>query len=290
MTRIRIGCQLPQEIIHFEKLVAIAQGCERLGCDSVWTYDHLAPFWREQGDSLECWTLLAAIAQRTHSIKIGTLVTNVNLRNPALLAKMATTVDIISGGRLILGLGTGDRLSRKELESHGYQFANLAERVERLKETVLILKSMWSRTEADTSFKGKYYRLTNAGNYPRPIQEPHPPIWIAGKHPTILDVVAELADGWNYWGIDINRSAELERYLAAKCKEFDRRYEDITRSTAWHVQGMLEGVKDRSAVLEELREELRNRTAHGTEYLIASLGPRAELLSYELFAEAAKGL
>ena len=290
MTKIRIGCQLPQEVNDFEKLATIAQKCEKLGYESVWTYDHLAPFWRERGDALECWTLLAAIAQRTHSIKVGTLVTNVNLRSPTLLVKMATTLDIVSGGRLILGLGTGDKLSRKELESHGYRFANLTERVQRLRETVLILKSMWQATEPETTFTGKYYRLSNAANHPRPIQEPHPPIWIAGKHRKILDIVAELADGWNHWGVEVDHVAELERHLAAKSKEFGRRYEDITRSATWPMHSILEGGKDRSMVLEELRSELRKRTARGTEYLIASLGPTADLSSYELFAQAARAL
>ena len=157
MLDIRIGCQLPQDISDFQKLTEIAQECERLGYDSVWAYDHLSPFWMKQAQALECWTLLSAIAQRTSKIKVGTLVTNVNLRNPALLAKMSSTLDKISGGRLILGLGTGDKFSREELQSYGYQFPSLNERIGRLRETILILKSMWTQPEA--SFKGTYYSL-----------------------------------------------------------------------------------------------------------------------------------
>jgi hypothetical protein len=102
--------------------------------------------------------------------------------------------------------------------------------------------------------------------------------------------VAELADGWNYWGLEVDHTAELQKYLAAKCNEFGRRYEGITRSTAWAVHDMFKGAKDRSKVLEELRDELRRRTARGTGYLIASLGSTADLSSYELFAEAVRGL
>jgi alkanesulfonate monooxygenase SsuD/methylene tetrahydromethanopterin reductase-like flavin-dependent oxidoreductase (luciferase family) len=190
------GCQLPQETGDFEKLAKIAGECERLGYDSVWAYDHLAPYWNQRGQAFECWTLLAAIAQRTEEIKLGSLVTNVNLRNPALLAKITSSVDNLSKGRLIVGLGTGDSMSRNELLPYGYSFAGIDERVERLKETVLILKAMW--TQDQTHFDGKYSRLSNAVNYPKPVQTPHPPIWIGGKHPKILDVVAEMADGWNY--------------------------------------------------------------------------------------------
>ena len=164
------GCQLPQETGDFEKLAKIAEECERLGYDSVSAYDHLAPYWNQRGQAFECWTLLAAIAQRTEEIKVGSLVTNVNLRNPALLAKITSSVDNLSKGRLIVGLGTGDSMSRNELLSYGYSFAGIDERVERLKETVLILKAMW--TQDQTSFEGKYSRLSNAVIIPSPYR-PH---------------------------------------------------------------------------------------------------------------------
>jgi len=108
----RFGCQLPQDLDDFDRLVDVAKNCERLGYDSLWVYDHLSPFWSRSGRVLECWTTMSAIAGRTETVKVGSLVTNIALRNPSLLAKMSSTVDNISGGRLILGLGTGDKMSR----------------------------------------------------------------------------------------------------------------------------------------------------------------------------------
>ena len=282
LVNIKIGCQLPQEIGDFEKLAEIAQTCERLGYDSIWAYDHLSPFWTKNAHGLECWTLLAAIAQRTNRIKVGTLVTNVNLRNPALLAKMGCTLDNISQGRLILGLGTGDRLS------YGYEFPGLDERVGRLRETILILKSMW--TDSETSFKGKYYALFEAANSPKPIQKPYPPIWVGGKHLKILDVVAEMADGWNYWGLERKVLAQRSEYLHAKCAQFGRRPGEITKSWAGALRNLFQNNESRSTILEEVKEELRSQTNHGTNYFIASFGSRAEAWCYEAFVEASKSL
>jgi len=288
LVNIKIGCQLPQEIGDFEKLAEIAQTCERLGYDSIWAYDHLSPFWTKNAHGLECWTLLAAIAQRTNRIKVGTLVTNVNLRNPALLAKMGCTLDNISQGRLILGLGTGDRMSRDELLSYGYEFPGLDERVGRLRETILILKSMW--TDSETSFKGKYYTLFEAANSPKPIQKPYPPIWVGGKHLKILDVVAEMADGWNYWGLERKVLAQRSEYLHAKCAQFGRRPGEITKSWAGALRNLFQNNESRSTILEEVKEELRSQTNHGTNYFIASFGSRAEAWCYEAFVEASKSL
>jgi alkanesulfonate monooxygenase SsuD/methylene tetrahydromethanopterin reductase-like flavin-dependent oxidoreductase (luciferase family) len=232
--------------------------------------------------------LLAAIAQRTKKIRLGTLVTNVNLRNPALLAKMASTLDIVSEGRLILGLGTGDKLSRGELESYGYKFASLEERVRRLRESILVLKSLW--TTPKSTFKGQYYKLSDAVNLPKPIQKPHPPIWVGGKHRRILDIIAELADGWNYWDIRKENVDKLERYLQDKCREIGRHPREITKSWAGPIDGLFRARENRSAILETIRERLRDQVSYGTRYLIASFGPRAESWWYESFLEAARGL
>ena len=169
---LKFGCQLPQGIADSDHVIEVAVECERLGYDSVWAYDHLSPFWVRSGQALECWTLLAAVAARTSRIKIGSLVTNVNFRNPALLAKMTSTLDDISGGRLVVGLGVGDRLSRNELRSYGYKLPPLDERIARLRETIQILKSMW--TEDNATFAGKHFRTSRARNYPKPRHKPPP--------------------------------------------------------------------------------------------------------------------
>jgi alkanesulfonate monooxygenase SsuD/methylene tetrahydromethanopterin reductase-like flavin-dependent oxidoreductase (luciferase family) len=283
MVDMRYACQLPQEVSDFKRLVEIAQECERLGYDSIWVYDHLTPFWLPSGQSFECWTLLSALAQRTENIKLGSLVTNVNLRNPALLAKMSSTVDNISGGRLILGLGTGDRLSRNELISYGYEFGSLADRIARLRETILILRAMW--TEDKPTFDGKFYRIRQAVNFPKPKQKPYPPIWIGGKYHKILDIVAETAEGWNYWGLSPQDVGERSKYLLARCSEMGRDIEEITKSWAGNIGDMSEpNVRDRIA------KSLKRQTELGTRYFIAAFGPRANPVSYRLFSEAVKNL
>lgn len=288
MTGIKLGCQLPQETDDFEKLAKIAEGCERLGYDSVWAYDHLSPYWTRRGQAFECWTLLAAVAQRTKKIKLGSLVTNVNLRSPALLAKITSTLDNLSNGRLILGLGTGDRMSRNELLSYGYRFANIDERLERLKETILILKAMWTQDRA--SFEGKYNKLSGAINYPKPKQTPHPPIWVGGKHPKILEIIAEMADGWNYWGLERQMLEQCSRYLTSECARIGRNPAQITKSWTGPLSNLFKPGRRRNQIVEDVRRQLQSQTNDETRYFIASFGSRAVTTDYEAFAEAVRSL
>jgi hypothetical protein len=194
----------------------------------------------------------------------------------------------VSKGRLILGLGTGDRMSRNELFSYGYGFASIEERVERLKETVLILKAMW--TEEQVTFQGQYNKLSNAINYPKPIQKPHPPIWIGGKHVKILDIIAEMGDGWNYWGLKRKMLIQRSRYLSDKCIRIGRHPDEITKSWAGTLSHLLRQGGKRNQIVENIREELRSQTDHETKYFIASLGAGADTSSYETFAEAVSSL
>lgn len=284
----KFGCQLPQETGDFEQLIAIAKECENLGYDSVWAYDHLSPFWIESHGSLECWTVLSGVAERTSRIKIGSLVTNVNLRNPALLAKMSSTVDNISDGRLILGLGTGDRFSHHELLSNGFKFSDLEGRVERLKETILLLRAMWSEDEA--VFQGRYAGLTGALNYPKPRQRPQPALWIGGKHLRILDLVAEMADGWNYWGLGKEELKQRSQYLSSRCSALNRPMAKITKSWSGTLSRSTNSGENRSQMLRSMVEELKNQTDTETDYFIASFGTRADHKSYEVFADAVRDL
>jgi alkanesulfonate monooxygenase SsuD/methylene tetrahydromethanopterin reductase-like flavin-dependent oxidoreductase (luciferase family) len=282
------GCQLPQDSDDFEHLIEVAKRCERLGYDSVWVYDHLSPFWSRTGRAFECWTTLSAIAARTNRIKIGTLVTNVSLRNPSLLAKMSSTLDNISNGRLIVGLGTGDKMSREELHSYGYRFPELNERIERLKESIVILKSMWTKEEA--TFHGKYHKISGAVNFPKPKQQPHPPIWIGGKHFKILDVAAEHADGWNYWGLT---KAELERrneYLKTKCTEYGRQPNTLLKCWSGTFRQLSKEAPSHSEAVSKVVGKLRDLAHSETRYFIASFDLRANPDDYEVFADAATGL
>ncbi|HYB67649.1 MAG TPA: LLM class flavin-dependent oxidoreductase [Candidatus Acidoferrales bacterium] len=285
LPRPKFGCQLPQDIPNPEHLIDVAKECESLGYDSVWAYDHLSPYWLHSGIALECWTLLSAVAARTSKIRVGSLVTNVNLRNPALLAKMTSTVDCISGGRLIVGLGTGDRLSAHEMQTHGYQFPSLEHRIDRLRETILILRAMW--TGEKVSVRGKTCEISNALSLPKPKQKPGTPIWIGGRHKMVLDVVVELADGWNYWGLNRQDLEDREKYLFAKCAEVGRPYMGLVKS--W--TGKVDARKQRSSdltIVEDIKRRLLSQTSEHTDYFIASFGRDSDPNAYEAFAEAVK--
>lgn len=288
MPRPKFGLQLPQDTPNPDRLVEIARECEALGYDSVWAYDHLAPYWLRSGTAIECWTMLSAIAARTSKIRIGSLVTNVNLRNPALLAKMTSTVDCISGGRLIVGLGSGDRMSAHEMQSYGYHFPSLEQRIGRLRDTILILRELW--TGENVSVVGNTFEVSNALSLPKPKQEPGPPIWIGGKHDMILDIVAELADGWNYWDMNKRELDEREKYLFAKCSEFGRPHTDLIKSWAGNVGTEARQPSAKSTVVDSMRRMLLSKTSRYTDYFIASFGHRADREAYEAFAEAVRSL
>ena len=217
------------------------------------------------------------MAERIKTIRIGSLVTNVELRHPLVLARITSTLNLISKGRLIVGLGTGDKLSRTELTSYGYSFGSLDKRLEQLDETIRALKATWA-TE-DSSVMGKHYHGTNATDNFKPSQQ-SPPIWIGGVHKKIINRVAQSADGWNYWSLTKNESQKKITYLRERCSRLNRPFENITKS--W--SGTLH--KD-TLNKERLLERLRNEVDPETRYLIVSFDPRANAIDYETFAEAA---
>jgi alkanesulfonate monooxygenase SsuD/methylene tetrahydromethanopterin reductase-like flavin-dependent oxidoreductase (luciferase family) len=262
--------------------------CERLGYDSVWLYDHLSPYWSPSRPALECWTALSAVAVQTSKVKVGSLVTNVILRNPALLAKMSSTVDNISDGRLMLGIGTGDKLSRDELCSYGYGFPSFEERVERLKECIQILKGMWG--EGPTSFHGKHYTIEGALNLPKPKQLPHPSIWVGGKHRRILDVVAELADGWNFWGMSIEAAKQRSSYLSEKCSQYGRKPGEVLKSWSGTYKELSQGTEDHPEESKTVASRLRYLTDAEIEYFIVSFDSTATPEAYQTFADAMSDL
>ena len=202
-----------------EATIAFARRVEELGFDSVWVSDHffldLSKYGgaAERHSSLEAITSLAAIAVETERVRLGTLVLCEAFRHPPLLAKMAATLDIVSGGRLDLGVGAG--WYEDEYVANGYRFPPVGERMARLRETTEILAGMLSQERF--SFAGRFYRVDDAPNDPPPVQRPRPPIWVGGKGgPKLMRIVAEAADGWNtVWrwtpGAYAERLAELER-------------------------------------------------------------------------------
>ncbi|MGA6209117.1 LLM class flavin-dependent oxidoreductase [Nocardia testacea] len=190
--------------------------------EHAWLFDHLLPIAGDMnGPILEGWTLLSALAAQTARLRLGLMVTSNRFRPPAVLAKIATTVDIVSGGRLDLGIGAGSRpglaMARREYEAHGLPYADFGDSVTDLAEACAVIRCLWTAA-APFDFQGARVRLTGAFGNPKPVQRPYPPIVIGGRSDATLRVVAEYADVWNIPGGDIDdaiaRSARLDRYCA----------------------------------------------------------------------------
>ena len=204
----RVGLALPHygfslpgaAPVSFERIAEVAVHAETLGFDSVWVSDHFfASLDRYGGDerrygTLEPMTTLAALAMRTDRVRLGTLVVSSGFRHPAVLAKQATAIDLLSGGRLELGLGAG--WYADEFEAFGYPIGAVSDRFAVLEETVEILGALFDGEPA--SYEGRTITLREAYNHPRPVQEPRPPLLVGGKGgPRLLRLAARSADGWN---------------------------------------------------------------------------------------------
>jgi len=217
-----------------DETIAWARRVEELGFDSVWVSDHFFFDLSRYGGpprrvhALEPITTLSSIAVETQRVRLGTLVLCEAFRLPPLLAKMATTLDVISGGRLELGLGAG--WNEEEYREKGFTFPPVAERIARLRETVDIVGGMLASDRF--SYDGRYYRVEDAPNDPRPVQQPRPPVWIGGKGgPKILRMVAEAADGWNtVWRWTPEAYAERAAALDAACGRVGRDPATVRRS------------------------------------------------------------
>src|SRR5256885_2393592 len=171
---------------------------EATGWDIGCVTDHFMPNTKErEGAMLESWTTLSAVAALVPRVRVGTIVLGNTYRHPAVVAKMAAQVDIISGGRLLLGLGAG--WQQNEHEAYGIPFGTMRERLERLDEACQVMKALWSQRRSD--FKGRYYQLADAPLDPKPVQTPHPELMIGGGGERVtLRIVAKHADHWNIWG------------------------------------------------------------------------------------------
>jgi len=213
----------------FDKVVELAQTAEQTGFDSVWVMDHfyqLPPLGGPDMPMLESYTILGALGARTERVKLGALVGGVTYRNPAHVAKAATTLDVITGGRAICGLGAA--WFDVEHKGLGWDFPPAGERLSRLDEAVQICKAMF--TEESPSFDGKYYQIKNARNVPRPIQSGGIPIMVGGGgEKRTLRTVARYADMCNLFG-DAETLHHKFDVLRRHCEDAGRPYEEITRS------------------------------------------------------------
>ena len=209
------------------KAVEVAELAESLGYDSLWVYDHFHNVPVPAHEAMfECWTTLAAISQRTERIMLGQMVGCSPYRNPGLLAKITSNLDVISGGRLIWGVGAG--WYDNEFTGYGYEFGSAAERIRVLRETVEIVTAMWS--EPDVSYEGRHFTLSGAQCDPKPLQQPRPQVLIGGGGEQLtLRVVARLADAANFGGKPHEFAHKCD-VLRGHCADVGRDYDEIQKT------------------------------------------------------------
>ena len=224
----------PQQVSYHDVLRVWREADTIPEIEHAWLFDHLLPIGGDpNGPIFEGWTLLSALAAQTERLRLGLLVTSNRFRPPAMLAKIAATVDIVSDGRLDFGIGVGSRPNppeaRREYPAYGLPYLGFAEAVESLAEACTIIRRLWSEAEP-FDFDGTHQQLTGAFCNPKPIQQPHPPITIGGRSTATLRVVAEHADLWNIPGGDINDCIRQSAALDQCCAEIGRDPTKITRS------------------------------------------------------------
>jgi F420-dependent oxidoreductase-like protein len=262
---LRIGLKLSGQGTSAEELRAVWRIADAAGFDHCWNFDHFAALGGDpELDVFEAWTMLGAMAEATARVRIGCMVTGNTYRHPGVLAKMAATVDHLSGGRLEFGLGAA--WAELEHEMLGLEFGTVGQRIDRLEEACRLIKLVW--TEQRSDFDGHHYRLAGAIANPKPVQKPHPPIWIGGSgERKTLSVVARHADVWNAAGGDAAEVARLSAVLDRHCDAVGRDPAEIRRS----VQIRFDGEADR------LLREVEGYAAVGVQDVIVLLmGGNAE--------------
>jgi F420-dependent oxidoreductase-like protein len=251
MTGMRFGLFTGMGATTWDSVLALWRHAEATGWDAACVTDHFMPNTPERtGDTMECWTTLAALAALVPRMRVGTIVVGNTYRHPALLAKMAAQVDVISGGRLICGMGAA--WQQNEHEAYGMPFYTVGERLARLDEACHVLKALW--TQPKTDYKGRFYQLSDAPLSPKPVQQPYPELMIGGGGEKVtLKIAARHADHWNVWGgpATLARKGAL---LDGYCREIGR---DPGRIT--HSANMPLLFTEAPAEVEALRTALRNR-------------------------------
>lgn len=218
----------PDPVEAYETMTRVAQEAEALGFHSIWLYDHFHTIpVPSQEVTFECWMSTAALARDTRRVRIGQMVTCNGYRNPALLAKMASTVDVMSHGRLDFGIGAG--WYQHEFLAYGYNYPDAPERLRYLREAVQVILAMWTQEEA--VFEGKYHQVRGAINQPKGVQKPHIPLLIGGGGEKVtLKLVAQYADACNVGG-DIPTIRHKLDVIKRHCEEVGRDYTSIRRTS-----------------------------------------------------------
>jgi F420-dependent oxidoreductase-like protein len=215
---LHFGVKTAQQNTTYESILRVWTEADKIpNMEHAWAFDHFIPLTTDiTGPTLEGWTLLGALAARTERIRVGLMVTGNTYRYPAVLANIATTVDVISNGRLDFGIGAG--WNETEHTMYDIPFYTTGQRIRRLGEACEVIKLLWTQTRAN--FDGKYYQLKDALCEPKPVQKPHPPFVIGGSGEQLtLPIVAKYASIWNFVGGDIetfrHKSAVLDQHCVA---------------------------------------------------------------------------
>jgi len=226
---VRFGIQLCQEEFSLDGLRKASREVEGMGYDSAWLYDHFYPMSRQTSEYiLESWTVLPSLASETTRLRLGVLVTCNSYRFPSVLAKIAATVDTMSGGRLEFGIGAG--WYEDEYRAYGIPFPDVKTRIEQLAESVEIIKRIWTSEKA--SFQGKHYFVKDLVSYPKPVQKPYPPIWVGGKNEGLLQITAQHADYANFASCSVDEYQNKLDVLRGQCSKVGRNFGQIEKT--WH--------------------------------------------------------
>jgi F420-dependent oxidoreductase-like protein len=222
--------------------------------ESGWTFDHFYPIFSDStGPCLEGWVTLTALAQATTRLRLGTLVTGIHYRHPAVLANMASTLDIVSNGRLEIGLGAG--WNEEESGAYGIELGTPSERSDRFEEACEVIVGLL--TQETTTFDGHYYQLKDARNEPKPVQRPHPPICIGGSgEKRTLRTTARFAQHWNFVGGTPEEFAHKRDVLYQHCEEVGREPSEILLSSHVLFDGDASATAERAVALGEVGVEL----------------------------------
>ena len=287
-----------------DSLKKLATTAENNGFDSFWVMDHfhqIPMIGKVEEPMLESWSTLSVLAGLTTKIKLGTLVSGIMYRYPAILAKVAATLDVLSKGRLFMGIGAA--WNEDESHAYGIHFPPAGERLSRLEEAIQIIRKMWTE-EPSASFNGKYYQIHNAYCNPKPIQKPSPPILVGGSgERKTLKIVAKYADACNLFGSAETVKRKLN-ILKDHCKSVGRDYDSILKTKLGIIvvdddkqmaekkikqlfKGMPEEQIREFAIYgtpEDLLRQIELLEQVGIQYLIVDLDPSRELEALDVFA------
>jgi F420-dependent oxidoreductase-like protein len=259
--------EIEDPIEQYEAMTNVARIADEGGWDSVWLYDHFHTVPTPEIEAtFECWTATATLARDTRRVKIGQMVSCMGFRNPALFAKIASTVDVASHGRLYAGIGAG--WYEHEWRAYGYQWDETPVRMAKFREGVEIIHRMW--TEERPVFQGKHYQIDGPINEPKGAQKPHPPLWIGGGGEQVtLKLVAKYGDACNVGGGNPEVCRRKLEVLKRHCDNLGRDFDQLTRSTSVEPLVLLEPGADPAKATAPFRgdtpyEEFRQRGWVGT--------------------------